>query len=390
MPTLTSQPTAARLTPAGRGAVATIRIQDNSRPNATNNSPVDRYFRAANGRALNHQLIGQIAFGQWGQIDAEDLVICRIETEITEIHCHGGDAAVERILQDLKIAGCKIVDWRDQTTEHTSLLEAEGLEALSRTSTWRTTQIVLEQTSGLLQSAYKDLLLLIPSEQVAWTRHLDELLNWSTFGLHLTSPWNVVLTGRPNVGKSSLINALLGYQRAIVFDQPGTTRDIVTGETAFDGWPVTLADTAGIRNATGEIEAAGIEMAKEHLTRADLQIVLIDISQSPTPDDLRILMAWPDALIVAHKADLPDRWGDELPTNALKVSSVTSQGLEQLQHQLIQKLVPQVPPSGTPIPITTRQIDILRQATSHRSVDDRLAFIKRLFDGSSNRTDALE
>ncbi|WP_010586249.1 GTPase [Schlesneria paludicola] len=380
---MSSQPTAARLTPAGRGAVATIRFQDNSRWNATSCSPIDRFFQAANGMPLQNQPIGKIAFGQWGLSDTEELVVCRVATEITEIHCHGGDAAVERILQDLKTVGCAIVDWRDQLAEHTDLLEAEGLEALSRTSTWRTTQIVLEQTNGLLRNAYTKLLQLEASDREGRNRHLDALLDWSSLGLHLTTPWNVVLTGRPNVGKSSLINALLGYQRAIVYDEPGTTRDIVTGETAFDGWPVTLADTAGMRNAIGEIEAAGIEMARQHLAQADLQIVLIDLSQKPTSDDIRILTTWPTALIVAHKADLPSRWGDQLPKNSLPVSSVTGQGLAEFQHELVQRLVPNTPPCGTPIPITARQVDHLRDARARNSVDDQLNSIKRLFGDTS-------
>ena len=78
---------------------------------------------------------------------------------------------------------------------------------------------------------------------------IREWLAWEDFGLHLTRPWNVVLAGRPNVGKSSLINALLGYTRSIVFDQPGTTRDVVTAATAIDGWPIELSDTAGLRES---------------------------------------------------------------------------------------------------------------------------------------------
>src|SRR4029453_3197945 len=76
---------------------------------------------------------------------------------------------------------------------------------------------------------------------------LGAVLEFAELGQHLTAPWRVVLAGPPNVGKSSLINALAGYQRTIVSHVPGTTRDVVTTTTAIDGWPVELADTAGLR-----------------------------------------------------------------------------------------------------------------------------------------------
>ena len=377
MPDGSSQLTAARITPAGRGAVATIRLQGNAWGTSVESSS-GRFFCAANGLSLWDQPIGKIAFGRWGLTDAEDLVACRLADDVAEIHCHGGDAAVERILADLKTVGYAIVDWREQFALRTDTLETEGWDALSRSTTWRTTQILLEQTGGLLRQTYSALQQRDPTTIEDFDRALDNLLRWSNFGLHLTRPWEVVLTGRPNVGKSSLINALLGYQRAIVFDQPGTTRDIVTGETAFEGWPVTLADTAGIRRASGDIEATGIAKAMLHLTQADLQVVLIDVSQEPTADDFQILTAWPEALIVGHKADLPDRWDDRLPLNAHRVSSQTGQGMAALQKELVRRLIPEVPPFGTPIPITTRQVDRLREARTAQSPEAKLGPLHRL------------
>jgi tRNA modification GTPase len=89
----------------------------------------------------------------------------------------------------------------------------------------------------------------------------------------------VVIAGPPNVGKSSLINALLGYQRAIVFDQPGTTRDVLTATTAIDGWPVELADTAGIREGDDAIETEGVARALAEIRAADLVVEVWDASQ---------------------------------------------------------------------------------------------------------------
>ncbi|HEY4259176.1 MAG TPA: GTPase, partial [Schlesneria sp.] len=258
--------TAALFTPVGRGAVATIRVEAES---SQGDLSIDELFRAANGQTLFQQPIGRIVFGRWGRDSAfgEDVVVCKRAINNCEIHCHGGDAAVRRILQDLAQARFVTVPWQQQLRESSGLLDSECADRLSRATTWRTAEILQEQASGVLRESFGKLLELAAdhSSIEAALARLDSLLKWSRFGLHLASPWQVVLTGRPNVGKSSLINAMLGYQRAIVFDQPGTTRDVVTAETAFEGWPVLLADTAGLRETSEELEAAGIAMARGQL-----------------------------------------------------------------------------------------------------------------------------
>ena len=361
----TRAPSVAILTPIGRGAVASIRVEGDLNALDQPDAPL---FRAANGKSLSQQTIGRIAFGRWGrELDqGEDVVVCRLSPDALEIHCHGGDAAAQRIVDDLTRAGCTPMNWQNQLAGSHDGLEADCQEALSRCSTWRTAEIVHEQSAGLLRQAFDELVQLSSTESSSdlLRTKLDALLAWSRFGVHLSKPWNIVLTGRPNVGKSSLINALLGYQRAIVFDQPGTTRDVVTGETAFDGWPVLLADTAGLRDATEELEAAGIALARRCLESADLRLILIDLSEPPTSDDERLLAEWPDALIVGHKSDLPNQWEVRLPNSAIRVSSVTGFGLEDLQRHLVSRIVPEAPAIGTPVPINQRQVDLLAAARS--------------------------
>ena len=375
---------AAVLTPIGRGAVATIRVEGDL-------SELDRVaeplFRAANGQPLSQQQLQRIAFGRWGQTDGEDVVVCRVGDRSLEIHCHGGDAAVRRILEDLQRTGCELVSWQQQLGATRDPLDAECFEALCRATTCRTAEILLEQSSGLLKRAIEHLkdCTVTGNRTTELTQRLDSLLAWSRFGRHLTEPWCVVLTGRPNVGKSSLINALLGYSRAIVFDEPGTTRDVVTGETAFDGWPVQLADTAGLRETTEELEAAGIVLARRRLTLADARLVLVDISQPPDADDEKLLTEWPDAILIGHKCDLADHWQDRLPPNALRVSSVTGEGIAHLQTRLVEQLIPLVSTPGTPIPVTTRQIELLevaRHAVTNRDSTAIRAAIESLLGQS--------
>ena len=172
----------------------------------------------------------------------------------------------------------------------------------------------------------------------------------------------IAFVGRSNVGKSSLINALVGFSRSIVYDQPGTTRDVVTAETAIEGWPVQFSDTAGLRDGGDAVEMAGIERTRETLAEADCCILLFDTSRAPHVDDRQLLTEWPDAIHVAHKCDLPNVWDSAELESALPVSSVTGVGLEELAGRIIARLIPIVPTTGTPVPICQRQVELLTRA----------------------------
>lgn len=370
-----AQSVAALLTPRGRGAVATVRVVGGCNLLDAVNPPP---FRAANGKPLSEQPINRVVFGEWGTDVCEEVVLCRTGERTIEIHCHGGEAAARTILSSLESVGFRTVTWQRLVEETSGTFESECLEALTRASTSRTAELLLEQYSGVLCSEIKAICQLVcptPNTKVlpldasanSKTRHeaidrLDAMLRWGCFGLHLSRPWIVVLGGRPNVGKSSLINSLVGYSRSIVFDRPGTTRDVVTAETALQGWPIRFSDTAGIRQHADHLEQAGIERARSTLAKADCRILLFDMSRPPQADDRQLMADWPTAILIAHKSDLPHVWGNETPVDAVSVSSVTGEGVEELAEVLIAKLVPAVPAPGTPLPITQRQIDRLTQA----------------------------
>lgn len=382
-------PLAACWTPQGRGAVATIRALGDD---ALWSRLSTRLFVAANGRGLCDQPIDRAIYGRWGSQTTEDVVVCRCDDRVLEIHCHGGEAASRRVLDDLEAVGFWIVSWTEMLAATEGRLQAECTEALARASTFRTASILLEQQSGALRRAIEGLAnSSIPgagaqtsgarsSERSEAARAIDELLRWSDFGLHLTRPWQVVLTGRPNVGKSSLINALLGYTRSIVYSEPGTTRDVVTAETAIDGWPVRLADTAGLRDAADPLESDGIERARATLREADCRLLLLDTSRPPHPLDIRLMAEWPDALLVAHKCDLPCRWENMVPARALRVSSATGEGIDELVHAVGARLVSEAPPEGTPIPVAPRQVECLRAAKRALETGDSTAFRARVLE----------
>lgn len=376
-----NSPHAALLTPQGRGAVASIRCVDSIGHLDEARPP---FFTAVNGKRLSDQSINRIVFGRWGQEPVEEVVLCRIDERTIDLHCHGGIAAADRIIDDLRSLDIEIVNWQDAITRTATKLDSEYVEALSQATTLRAAEFLLRQQTGLLRNAATGWLTRSEdwsaATRASLSADLEETLNWSSFGLHLSSPWRVVLAGRPNVGKSSLINALLGYGRAIVHDQPGTTRDIVTGETALDGWPVRFADTAGIRDADNALEASGIERAQSELEQADCRLIVLDSSLSATEGDHQLLNRWPDAIVVANKSDLPDRWSDELPTAAIRVSALTAAGTDDLTKVIVERLVPKLPETDSPCPVTPRQVELLTKARDAASPELFRSVLQELID----------
>lgn len=342
------------LTPGGRGAVATIGLKGDL-------GGVDHYFRAANGKSLQQQSINRICFGWWGQTPAEEIVVVRTDTEFAELHCHGGEAAINRILVDLISCGAQIVDDRGWLrSEGQSEEFAECWQALARASTQMTAHHLLRQTT-LYPAEVERLTGLSPPERI---QRIEALLAWGNFGIHLTVPWKVVLCGRPNVGKSSLINALVGYTRSVVFDQPGTTRDVVAVEAAFDGWPVELSDTAGLRDTASDLEAAGIQLARARLSEADVVVIVLDATCGLQDADCELLAEFPGAIVVWNKSDLtsPPRTGfvDSRFNEATPVSAATAAGIPDLITAIVNQLVPVEPDEHTAFPVSLAQRERLQ------------------------------
>lgn len=371
---------AALLTPSGRGAIATIRV-------AVDWScwpPLDTLpFRAVNGRPLSAQTTGRALFGRWGTGLEEEVVLCPVDPQSLEIHCHGGAVAAQRILRDLVAAGCHLVSWSDLLHHTESPFRSEMLAELTRATTLKTAALLWEQASGVFESAVRSLLSAAQEDLPQAASQIRESLKWSDFGLHLTRPWRVVLAGRPNVGKSSLINAILGYTRSLVFDQPGTTRDVVSATTAIDGWPIELSDTAGLRESADALEAAGIERARATLASADLPLILLDMSQPASQSDRALVAAHPTALIVAQKCDLPayqgtEEWSPHESEGWLPVSAKTGAGVEGLVTAIFQRLVPAVPPADRLVPATVRQITLLKRALEAAEESDIVGVVRAL------------
>jgi tRNA modification GTPase len=290
---------------------------------------------------------------------------------------------VARIEQTLVDAGCRLVTWRDWTIARSpDAIAADAMAALADAPTERTASILLDQYHGALARALAGIRQMIDRGLDSEAKQQIDLLRARiVLGQHLVRPWRVVLAGRVNVGKSSLINALAGYGRSIVHPTPGTTRDAVTVTTAIDGWPVELCDTAGLRDGFAEtgahpeascadpIERAGIKLAQERLAEADLAILVFDRSLSWSAGDQALVTDRPKTLLVHNKCDLPPA-SDDRPAGLI-LSARQGVGIGELFEAIAKRLVPNPPSPGAPVPFTLRQVEILDELAAdlsrHRS-----------------------
>ncbi len=367
------------LTPQGRGAVATVLVDGTNAADL-----VSVRFQAASEKSLADYRLGEVVFGHW-QFHGmrEELVVCCVDPCRVEVHCHGGPTAARRIIDSLAELGAVELSWQDwlrQPHQGQDRLAAAALESLALARTERTAAILLEQYRGALSRAIADIVKSLQAgNSDTGTQRLEELLQWANVGLHLTSPWKVVLAGRPNAGKSSLINALVGYQRALVFEEPGTTRDVVTANTALDGWIVEFADTAGLRTSRDRVEAAGIQRARQELAQADLVVWVHDASRQWSPTETELCRSNSPALIVHNKSDLTDQ--SEPQAEVLLTSALLGTGIAELAGAIVRRLIPEEPPAGAAVPFTALQVESLRQAcdaVSNGTVTDAVRILGSL------------
>ncbi len=357
-------PTAARITAPGRSAIASVSVDGEGALQHV--LPLFRPFGRADLANVDPQ---RIVFGRWSDNESgsgEEVVVCVHNPAHIEIHCHGGEAATRRILQTLQDAGCRLLTHEQwMAAGDSNDLQREALHALTRATTTRVAAILLDQLRGALE---QEILAacgnLERGDTTAAGVSLRVLLARADVGCHLVDGWRVVLVGRPNVGKSSLINALLGYRRAIVFDQAGTTRDVVTAGTAIDGWPVEFADTAGIAKDAESVEATGVEHAWQHVATADLVAFISDLTSPWTTEDEQILRNVGErALIVHNKSDLVFGASENRPAGML-TSASQGDGIQDLVSAISLRLVPTPPQIGDAVPFNQRQTLCLRQASS--------------------------
>jgi tRNA modification GTPase len=348
------------LTPPGRGAIATILVEGTGAAEL-----VDRLFCPASRKPLAEYRADQPVFGRFSAPPGpgEEMIVRRRSDDAVELHCHGGHAVVSMVRDRLVERGGQLTSWQDWAARgHSDTISAAAHVALADARTERTANILLDQYNGALRRAVDRILDALRTNDLALGRRLLEaLLVRYQLGQHLANCWRVVFAGLPNVGKSSLVNRLLGYGRAIVDPASGTTRDVLTATSAVDGWPVQFADTAGLRAGGPSIERAGMELTQHRLAEADLIVLVFDSSRTFSDADSRLICDHPRAVLVHNKCDLPTRVDRERP-DGLWASALSGQGIDHVLDAISGRLVHNPPSPGEGVPFTATQQEHLQDA----------------------------
>jgi len=378
------------LTGKGRGAVAVIAIRGNEVETI-----LEKCFQPASREKYSS---GQIRYGLWNgagidQVAAESVVVTPLNPNSAEIHCHGGPAAVNRIMEDLKNCGCEQLEASTFFSDR-GLLFTEASEVASRCITARTVAIAMDQQRGAILHWATEMLR-ESNNDIAWSKALQsratEMLEYQLVGEVLNHPFRVVLCGPPNVGKSSLLNRLVGYDRSITFDLAGTTRDVLTASTVIDGWPVELSDTAGIRNEAGAIEREGINLAILAADKADLLILVDDPSTIGKSFELsdHLVQFNPQhrsqgILRVLNKLDEVQTASTEQHAQYdYLVSAIQGDGIDRLLSGIVTPLNQLQPDPGSPVPITSRQIQLLQDIVNEKDITVHRSLLQRFVQPDS-------
>ena len=336
---MNSQTTFTQVTPSGRAAITTIVVRG---PNAIN--VVADFFESASNKILTAVPVNKILFGKWQAplTTAEDLVVCLREIDVVEIHCHGGTAASESISACLQSRGCVETSWQQQTSNqyNGSAYCQDVWKLVPLTTTLATTQIALRHATGEIDRLLDDVRHEISSGEIAAAADLlKPYLNTYELGRHIIDPFVVVIAGRPNAGKSSLLNTMTGVDRSIVNQQAGTTRDVLQYKTMIGGWTISFWDTAGIRADAQTLEQLGIAKAEQAVAIADLVIWVHDVTENWQSQVEQVERELDDTnyLLVINKTDIQQA-EDDLPEH-FAVSAKTGAGIDELSEKLIERLV---------------------------------------------------
>ncbi|KOY79969.1 tRNA uridine-5-carboxymethylaminomethyl(34) synthesis GTPase MnmE [Lysinibacillus macroides] len=338
---------AAISTPMGEGAIAIVRLSGDEAV-----AIADKIFRSPGGKSLTMKDSHTIHYGHLVEPKTNEVVeevmlsLMRgpktfTREDVIEINCHGGLVSVNRVLQLVLTNGARLAEPGEFTKRaflngRIDLSQAEAVMDLIRAKTDRAMNVALGQMDGKLSRLIGDLRqalletlaqvevnidypeyddveeMTVPVlvEKCTWvSNEIHKLLQTSSQGKILREGLSTVILGRPNVGKSSLLNSLVQENKAIVTDIAGTTRDIIEEYVNVRGVPLRLVDTAGIRETEDIVERIGVERSREALRGADLILFVLNYADELTAEDERLFetIEAMDYIVIVNKTDLPQK-----------------------------------------------------------------------------------
>ena len=402
---------AAVATPPGEGGVAIVRISG------------DRALEVAEkvySGPLRSYLSHTVHFGRIMKqdeiIDEVLIVVMKNPRSYTgedtvEIHCHGGSLVTRRVLQTILEAGARAAlpgefTFKAYMNGKLDLAQAEAVQELIAAKNDLALHAAENQLHGALskqiesfQKEFVDIAAILE----AWVDFPEEGLEFASFeeviaslestrkkmerlsqtfheGKIVHEGLTMCLSGAPNVGKSSLMNALLGKERAIVTAVPGTTRDLLEADLRIGGLHFRLVDTAGIRATEEIVEQEGIRRSHQALQQADLILLVLDATRGVQETDQELLKIAPPqkTLVIWNKVDLPSEY--QKPESSLEVSAKQGLGLDELREALDQKIWRSGPPSKEEVVITNSR--------HHQALNQSIESIQLVIEGLQNKVSA--
>ncbi|MBE6048826.1 MAG: tRNA uridine-5-carboxymethylaminomethyl(34) synthesis GTPase MnmE [Clostridium sp.] len=365
-------------TPMGEGGISIIRVSGDKCLDV-----IDKIFKGINSSSVKEMKTYTMKYGHIYDIEKneviDEVIISYMKgpksftaEDVVEVNCHGGVISTNRVLQEIIKAGARIAEPGEFTKRaflngRIDLSQAEAVMDIIRSKTDLAMKSAIMQSSGYLSKEINKLreymlntLALIEYsvdfteddedvdesipiriiEQLSKAKNqMNMLLKNADEGRIIREGLKLAIVGKPNVGKSSLLNALLKEKRAIVTDIPGTTRDVIEEFINLDGIPVKVIDTAGIRETDDLVEQIGVEKSREKMNEADLVILVLDSSRALDDEDREIIQVLNNKryIVLLNKVDLENKINaEELKEleNVIKISAKSGFGLEDLKVRI--------------------------------------------------------
>lgn len=366
-------------TPIGEGGIAIIRISGEKALEIA-----DKIFVGKNNKDIKEMKTYTMRYGTIVDLDTKEIIDDVILSymkgprsytgeNVIEVNCHGGVVATNRVLNQIVKAGARVAEPGEFTKRaflngRIDLSQAEATMDIITAKTELSMKSAMMQSRGALSKEIGELrkyllnVLALIEYAVDFTEddedivddnliaqikdgitktltRINSLLKNADEGKIIRDGLNVVIVGKPNVGKSSLLNSLLREKRAIVTDIPGTTRDIIEEYINLDGIPIRITDTAGIRDTEDTVEKIGVERSKEKIEEADLVILMLDTSRELDDEDRVIIDSIKDKKYVAllNKVDLECKLSKEFISGlkrTIEISAKTGFGIEKLKEEI--------------------------------------------------------